>query len=177
MSRSCNFVGVWYPDDPSHVNALSLLSEKKYDFACILHDKDIDENGELLKPHWHVFIRFEYQKTQLAASKTLGISPNYIQVCRNMNSALRYLVHADDPDKFQYCAEEVFGPLSGCVQLDQVELTENERAVALIDLIDKSGEITVGQLLRRCAVLGLYGDARRLGSLLVRMVDDHNSGY
>lgn len=47
------YQGVLYPDSESYCcdDVLNILKSTFPEFAYILHDKDVDENGELKKPH------------------------------------------------------------------------------------------------------------------------------
>ena len=49
------FQGILYPDSESYRcdDVLNVLKSTFPEFAYILHDKDVDENGELKKPHIH----------------------------------------------------------------------------------------------------------------------------
>jgi len=61
--RDRKFVAVLYPEDPTHAEAIEKLKQGGYNFAAILHDKDVyedgDHQGELKKPHWHIVLRFK----------------------------------------------------------------------------------------------------------------------
>lgn len=78
------------------------------DYACILHDKDENENGELKKPHWHICIRFKDSVPTSSICSWFGITENYINKIRGrFADALVYLTHKNAPDKYQYLDEEV----------------------------------------------------------------------
>lgn len=73
-------------------------------WACSpLHHLDVDDNGRPKKPHWHIVIcysgkkSFEQVKDDIAELK--GPIP---QVCRDVRSSVRYLIHRDHPHKYQY---------------------------------------------------------------------------
>lgn len=61
--RDRKFVAVLYPEDPTHVACIDKLKSGGYNFAGILHDEDIyedgDNKGEKKKPHWHIVIKFK----------------------------------------------------------------------------------------------------------------------
>lgn len=69
-----------------------------------IHDMDIDEGtGKRKKAHIHVILAFESLKTfEQVSDITLAIGAVHGQAVRSMRGAIRYLVHADNPDKHQY---------------------------------------------------------------------------
>ena len=78
-----------------------------FDFYSILHDSDIKDNGELKTLHYHIVISFKNGfRTRCATILNLFdddirlcIS---IQLCVNLISSIRYLIHLDNETKFQY---------------------------------------------------------------------------
>ena len=112
--RSSNFVIVLNsPKDRDSVefydffmNTLKAYNSN-FDFYSILHDSDIKDNGELKTPHYHIVVTFKNGfRTRCAtilnlfdADSRLCIS---IQLCVNLFSSIRYLIHLDNESKFQY---------------------------------------------------------------------------
>lgn len=109
------FIGELYPDDKLlDYEAVLEIVQKFPKWAWIIHDKDIKdkETGELKKPHIHFIVEQDTPTTLSAIANKLGVRDNYLQFCRNFRSQMRYLIHADDPEKFQYNPEEVQTNLS-----------------------------------------------------------------
>src|SRR5574344_409355 len=78
-------------------------------YFLILHDKDVLEDGKPTLEHIHfVFHRTEGRHLDMGLVKGLSsflhIAQNRVTLsyCRNYIGAIRYLVHEDDLDKFQY---------------------------------------------------------------------------
>lgn len=76
-------------------------------YYCILHDKDIREDGSQKKEHFHLLIECEdireakeYIKEHIYKETTF----NRVQAPK---SALIYLVHKKNPEKYQYKASEI----------------------------------------------------------------------
>ena len=93
--KSRSFCLLLYPDCKAHINALNFVRQN-YSYAAILHDKDLDDNGELKKPHFHVVIRFSNPRYFSSVVKELNIEPNYIRRCFSFDKALMYLIHFGD---------------------------------------------------------------------------------
>lgn len=173
--RDRKFVMVLYPEDPAHVAAIEKLKSGGYNFAAILHDKDTLESGELKKPHWHVVVRFKNACWNTAIAKELGITPNYLEACKDVDASLLYLVHFGNEDKFQYEFEEVFGPLKVRLATLLAEPDEGARVLTIVDIVDRSpGPIGYSELIKKAVAAGVYADLRRMGSIGVALVREHN---
>ena len=77
----------------------------------IEHKNDVNELGEPVKPHWHLLMT-------MSSSRDLNTVRNYFadiekllensfEKINSIHWAKRYLVHADDPNKWQYSPNEV----------------------------------------------------------------------
>ena len=101
-----SFLGVLYPDAENY-NCDAVLERLKFFFpewAYIVHDMDVNENGELKKPHIHWVARRSACTLEFVAT-SLEIPENDIEYCRKFKRSIRYLVHKDSPSKFQYDAQ------------------------------------------------------------------------
>ena len=70
-----------------------------------MHDKDVRPTGEIKETHVHVAVRFSHA-VDLAAAKELlssfGVKEPSVQYRDSWRAVCRYMVHMDDPDKYQY---------------------------------------------------------------------------
>lgn len=113
MANKCrNMTCLLYPqEDETHRKALEYI-KLNYDYAYIVHDKDTNEDGEIKKSHVHVVIRFINPRHISSVAKELGIEANYIESIQSrFDSMLCYLIHYNQPDKYQYSLDEVEGTL------------------------------------------------------------------
>ena len=177
--RDRKFCAVLYPDDDSHREAIEKLKSGGYNFAAILHDKDVYEDGEhageLKKPHWHIVLRFKNAVWNTAIAKELGIAPNYLEACKDVDASLLYLVHFGNENKAQYNFEEVFGPLKLKLATLLADTDEGTRALNLVEIVENSpGPIGFSELIKKAVAAGLYADLRRMGTFAVGLVREHN---
>ena len=179
--RDRKFVAVLYPDDPSHVECIEKLLSGAYNFAGILHDQDVYEDGEhageLKKPHWHIVLRFKNAVWNTAIAKELGITPIYLEACKDVDAALLYLVHygKENEGKAQYEYESVFGPLKLKLATLLADTDEGTRALNILQIIESSpGPIGYSELLKKAVAAGLYADLRRMGNFAVGLMREHN---
>lgn len=168
-----------YPEDETHVKALETI-KKEYDHAYILHNRDVDENGELKKEHWHVVLRFNEGVWNSAVAKNLGIPINYVRKNTNINKALEYLIHYNNPDKMSYNVDEVHGNLKTklTVLLKRNEKEEDEKAVDLIQYITSlKRPIGIAEFAMYCAESGQWDVFRRSASIFMNIIGEHNCKF
>lgn len=113
-----SFAGTLYPDSESYdcETLLSTIRSKFIDWAYILHDKDVNENGELKKPHIH-WVGRATPRCLSVVSNFLGLPENDIEVVKNFDNMVMYLIHLNDIDKFQYSPDDVETNLPNIAQL------------------------------------------------------------
>lgn len=154
--RSRNFAAVLYPEDETHVEAMSRLMKGGYKFAAILHDRDwydsddkegtthesdetetqeptpepsqepTPEERKQKKQHWHICLSFPSARWNVAVAEELGIAENYLQKCSSVDGSLIYMTHYQLPAKAQYDKSEVFGHKTLLERLDKLLSGESE---------------------------------------------------
>lgn len=172
--RSRLFALLLYEEDESHKKAIQYI-KNNYDYAMILHNQDCTEDGEIKKEHYHVVIRFRNARTIRCVFMELGIEPNYIQVCRSFDGAVRYLIHKDDVDKFQYSATEIQTNIIQSVNKALCDKAEEDDIVPLIlAFIESSGKLSVTELCTYCVNNGFWSAYRRGASVFHLVLQEHN---
>lgn len=105
-----------YPDATNYdcESVLQSLDLAFTHWAYITHDKDVnEETGELKKAHIHVVGHRltadgkDSPCSKMTVANALGIPENYIEPCKSEAAMIRYLVHADNPEKFQYERKDI----------------------------------------------------------------------
>lgn len=108
------FIGVIYPDAENY-DFQAVLDSFDYTFeewAYIVHDKDTDDNGEVLKPHVHWIGAKRTPSLISIVANQLGVPENSIEFCKSWKVSVRYLVHDDNDDKYHYPAEDIVSNFS-----------------------------------------------------------------
>jgi hypothetical protein len=107
-SRYRNWSFFVYPDSAPQ-NWRDILDDEH--FAWIespLHDKDVDADGEIKKPHWHVFVSFNGVQTYETVKEiTNRLNSPHPQHVKSPIGTVRYMIHLDNPEKFQYPKNEI----------------------------------------------------------------------
>lgn len=107
-SRTRNYVSILYPES-AREDWARILAE-----ACVpaivspLHDKDINPDNTPKKPHYHVMLMFQGVKSQAQAQAVFdSIGAVHCQSVSSVQGQARYFLHMDNPEKYQYPADEV----------------------------------------------------------------------
>lgn len=85
-------------------------------YRAIIHDKDVNENGEKKTDHCHIVLKLKDRKRASTIANWFEIKDEkgnnintYIQTCDNVQGAIEYLTHKNHKDKYQYGENEIFG--------------------------------------------------------------------
>lgn len=100
---------VLYPDSDSY-DVSSVLAELVGVFdqwAYILHDSDVDSDGNPKKPHYHFYGKSADKLTSSGLAYRVHVPESACRVVSKWKGALRYLVHADNPEKHQYAVSDI----------------------------------------------------------------------
>lgn len=97
---------IFYPES---MNSWEIIEEKliQYGYRVAispLHDKDVDENGQNKKPHYHGIIVFNNTTTETYANKVCSevFASTRVVLLGSVRSMYRYHCHEDDSSKFHY---------------------------------------------------------------------------
>lgn len=172
-AKSTFYNGVFYLENLSSKQAISLLFTSG--IPCLVspvHSKDVysisdkedweashDEEfshsvGELKKPHVHVIFKLPFPKNISSALLFINsclsdkLQFNYIQPVGSLPLMCRYLIHLDNPEKFQYEYSEIHNlnffpadfnpPKAGTSSISSLNI--------ILDFINKNQNVTYFQL-------------------------------
>lgn len=114
-TRARHWSFIVYPESAPE-NWIELLKSQMFTFAVSpLHDKDLCESPnsdgvrEPKKPHYHVFMCFEGKKSyEQVKTITDSLQATIPQAVVSAKGLIRYFVHKDDPNKYQYDIKDIF---------------------------------------------------------------------
>lgn len=101
-----------------------------------LHDKDVDPDGVLKKPHYHILLIFDGNKSyeQVLEITKLFNAP-IPQICQSVKGMIRYFTHMDNPDKYQYDRADI--ETMGGISIEYLlKPTLNERYEFIGEMMD-----------------------------------------
>lgn len=109
MMSSRNWEVVIYPDSESYVadDVLDKVTEYFTQWCYILHDRDVNDDGSAKKSHYHVYGKLDTPRTPQSVANALGVGVASLRTVSSWRAAVRYAVHLDHPDKYQYSVDGV----------------------------------------------------------------------
>lgn len=128
---------------------LTTLSPKSW--AYIIHDKDKNNQTEIVKPHVHLVLEFENARSLSAIAKETDEPLQCFEVWKgNVRNAYSYLIHKteDDRDKYQYDVSEVVSNFDYPKLIQDIENgIKNKKRIKDNELIDNLlNQIYVGSI-------------------------------
>lgn len=116
-----------------------------------LHDSDVDDNGEIKKPHYHVLTIFDGPIPEMQLLDVLGdLNVKHVEKVISRMSYERYLCHLDNPEKYQYPIAEIqcFG---GAVPKFCIDADFRDGFIAVTRIIEQQGFTVYADLSRYIA--------------------------
>lgn len=133
--KSSWFVGTTH--DIGDITRIKKNIEEFPFFAYIIHDKDENKTR-----HIHFVVNCRGSRSIKSICETLECDYQDVQDCHHVRSCIRYLIHADDLDKYQYNREEIISNNS-----DRVDFYFNSISFSVKDIYSdlilvKNGTLT-----------------------------------
>lgn len=119
-TRTRSWLCVVYPDSlPVNWKDI-LIEEYQIEWICSpLHEFDVNPDGEKKKPHYHLLLIFGGVKSfEQVQELTNRLNAPIPQRCHSAKGAVRYMLHLDNPEKYQYPRSEL--QAFGGVDLDDL---------------------------------------------------------
>lgn len=137
---------ILYPGDGWDPESIIKVLEKRKsvkEYAIILHDKDINENGELKKPHYHTFMNFGNTNwTFEDVAKWFPISVEMVgRIKTNKALTLRYYLNENEPEKHLYSIDDMVANFDVQGYLDK-----QKQKASLNKLLQQCADGTITQL-------------------------------
>lgn len=173
-----NFELILYYDSKSYdfVSVLDTI-KKTSNYAFILHDKDIDDSGKPIKAHYHVLIFFITQHTISAVSKALGVPQNDIKIIKNKVGAIQYLIHKNNPEKYQYDFNDISSNLDISKYFNNKIDSENQVIYDIMNYVKSSEYINLATFYDFILNNNYWPYYRRNAFPINNLIQQHNIDY
>ena len=121
-----------------------------------LHDKDVNPDDSIKKPHYHVVVCFEGPTTYKNVLENIcePIGATIPKRVMSLRGIYRYLCHLDNPEKYQYNKEEIIE--YGDFKLELTDTEVNMIKIAVIRDIEDHSITSYNELCDYYISLGLY---------------------
>lgn len=133
--RTRNWTFIVYPDSVVE-NWRDILDEEYVPWVeSPLHDKDLNADGTLKKAHIHVLMLYESVKTNEQIEKlTEAINATKPQKCNGVKGLVRYMIHLDNPEKYQYDKVDIISH-RGADIIDLMRPTASDRYALIKEML------------------------------------------
>lgn len=149
---------------------------------AITHDRDTnEETGELIESHTHYLLEYETPRKLQTIANLFEVEANFVEVVKSKKAMLRYLIHLDSPDKFQYEPEQVisnnpiaFKDLIMGQNLTDKEIAEyivNGKGADLLGVVSASKLRTIQSFLSFDRQGKLFQEMRKMNDKMDLMTD------
>lgn len=135
-NRTRNWSMIVYPESAPE-NWRAVLDDLHIEWVeSPLHDKDINADGQPKKPHWHVLLMFEGNKSYEQVNDICqSITATIPQKVQSSKGLVRYMAHLDNPEKVQYDTAKIIGHGGADVAL-LLKPTSSARYVLIKEMSD-----------------------------------------
>lgn len=107
-TRTRNWTVVVYPESAPD-NWRQIIDDWHIEWVeSPVHDKDVNANGEVKKPHIHLLLMFSSVKSyEQVLSLCQELNCPIPKQVHNSKALIRYMAHLDNPDKAQYNPDDI----------------------------------------------------------------------
>jgi hypothetical protein len=157
----------------------------------INHDKDTNEQGEIIESHTHLLIDYETPRKLTTVANLLEVEPNFIEPAKSKIKSLQYLTHMNEVDKYKYDHDAVWtnasisyaDSVAGSLMTDRqiAEYIKNGEMQSLLGVVpahklrtiqsllnfDNSGEILRELQFVKSAVLGMSASLSNIETMAI----------
>lgn len=157
-------------------DALQICQELKCDYAYIYHDKDLlDDLSEFKKAHYHFQVYAKNQKEITKWCEIFNINSARVQKIQNKVKAVRYLIHADNNEKFQYDIVNINNSFPILQYFDKMINDEsNEIDIIFSYIFAMKRYISVKEIIDYVLENNIWSTFRRNYSIIKDMLIEHN---
>lgn len=136
VTKTRNWAGIVYPESAPTDWREKLANLHMKALTSPVHDRDVNNEGELVKPHIHVVLSFDGPVSQKIANGVFAqfCGTQSAEYIRSLSSYARYLAHLDSPDKAQYDPREI--DAYGGMNLTRLLAGEEDRSQVYSEICD-----------------------------------------
>ena len=131
--KACEVMQYWDYMDCDIDVIISRIKRMPYikSWAIITHDKDVLPNGQLKPSHFHCVLSFSNSRTIKSIADAIGVEMQYVEKIRSSTKSARlYLIHRNDPDKYQYAPEDVKASFDYVSYVDDCPVKQRREDIA-----------------------------------------------
>lgn len=151
---------------------LAKCAEYFTEWAYILHDQDLTDDGAPKKSHYHVVGKLDTPRQPSTVANKIGVPVNFVE-CRKgytFRKGVRYLCHLDDPKKAQYDASQIVSNVEVGKYVDP--FADVEQAKSIFKKISDESNTSVVALTKWSLEEGCWSEFRRAFPVWKAVMDE-----
>lgn len=150
---------------------LELIKDEKIDYAFAFHDKDD------VKPHYHLRLFAQDKRSLSSWSKLLLVDKNSIEFLQFKKLSIRYLIHLDNPEKYQYNEDIIVSNFDVKPYLKKKN-DEQEDVILIIEFIlNQPYYLYLKTLYNYVIINNLWSTYRRNYTIIKEILYEHNKHF
>lgn len=179
-TRYYNFILILYKEDKNFKEQFKTLKELGQ-LIWIEHTKDYNEDGTKKKAHYHFILKVKNNLTISSLAKKVSCGANMIEpIKKSFDGALKYLIHYNNEDKYQYSSSDVQSNSDKLLQRFKNAINEEEpgeeKAEAIEQIIDSYTEyIKLNVISKQIRKQGKWTYFLRYFNYFMRYIEEHNA--
>lgn len=170
-------------------STLNACGERLTWWAYIIHSRDVKENGEPKKSHYHLLLQWDASDHHAKENIAKAFKPLYkgfesqliVETVKSINKQCRYLMHLDNKEKAQYSIDEIVTcDMETYQEYIATTIKEKEIDKMLDELLDMAlndynnkKEMTSGQVLLYFKRLGRLDYYLRNSNKILQLISDY----
>ena len=177
--RFYSFIIIIYEDDDNFQEQyFNLLQEKE--IIWIQHTQDVDDEGNLKKPHYHFILKLKNACTIKSLAKRFSVGENLIEpIKKSFNGSLKYLIHFGREDKYQYSVDDVSSNSDKLLRkfkdLICEDISEVDKVIDIQSFIESYyGFLSISILGKYVQKINKWDAFRRNMTYFKALLDEHN---
>ncbi|WP_371824399.1 Rep family protein [Lactobacillus taiwanensis] len=128
------------------------------EWAYIKHDKDVDKDGKLIRPHYHVVLKYEYPQSILSIATLFKDQTQYVEIWSGrIANAYSYLIHetTEAVDKHHYQDNEVVASFDFHKKMEEIRKKIKKSPKYVMEMIERyaNKKMTYDELAKELGVM------------------------
>lgn len=128
------------------------------EWSFIKHDQDIDENGKLIRPHYHVILKYEYPRSILSVAQIFKDQTQYVEIWSGrIVNAYSYLIHETEEaaTKHHYQDNEVVASFDFHKRMEEIRKKIKKSSKYVMEMIERyaNNKLTYEELSKELGVM------------------------
>lgn len=182
-----NYSIILYPETKSYnfedkiKILIDFVESKKGEYYYILHDSDVDANGEDVGDHYH-FIMYLPKDTETTIKniiKVCGVPSEHIEKIDKSNTNILYLAHESPNSSAKYNYDWHTIQTNNDLKIRRIFCNDEEtkNIYAILSYIDSCNYITFTDFSKFILNNNLWSYYRRSGAIINGLIREHNDFF